>query len=271
MQVYFPREEDIPKDEEIPSVEMLQKRLNSLREIPVTSEDDTEGSKTNEPSPMEVQENIQTESEVILSTQEGSKNSPQEVVDEQSGHSFDLDHSDGQHFDDKSVSEDNKNIDTPFTEKDNTKDGKISNDTESSAKDHEDDALPSETSQKDNISSPEKDQKANSPSSKSPNNMLLQNSSQKDIDQLPSQDMLQKDDTPPPEETKNNTPLPEETTDDDISPTPKDDENMVNTQDTQQSSPTDESLKPPSTAEQSGEGDTQLPILQKSVSEPASM
>lgn len=253
MQVYFPREKDIPKDENIPSVEMLQKRLNSLREIPVTSEDDPEGSKSNEPSPMEVQENIQT----ALSSQEGSKNSSEDV-DVQNGCSFDLNLNG-----DKSVPESNQNINTPFI-KDNTKDGKIPNDTESSEKGHEGNVLSSETSQKD-TSLPEKDQEDNSPSSKSPNNILLQHS-------------LHKDDTLPPEETKNdNTPPPEETTDGDIPSLPKDDENVVNTQDTQQSSPldtttTDEPLKPPSTAEQSGgEGDNQPPILQKSVSEPASM
>ena len=74
---------------------------------------------------------------------------------------------------------------------------------------------------------------------------------------------MQKDDTPPPEETK----------DGDIPVPPKDNENMTNTQDIQQSLPmdtttTDESLRPQGTAEQ---GSTQLPILQRSVTEPASM
>ena len=291
MQVYFPRDEDVP------SVEMLQKRLDSLREIPVTSEDDTlpaEGSNSDEASPMEVQETIQTANDALKvtpSSQDGSKDSTQqdndEPRDEQNSCSFNLDHADGQHPNgDKLVSEENQNIDTPFTERDNTKDDKIPKekvDTISSGKDQEDNLSPEKddstkdgkipkekvetvSSEKDQeeISLPEKDQKDNSPSPKSPNDIQPQDSSSlKDNDQLSSENILQKDDTPPPEETK----------DGDIPARPKDDENITNTQDIQQSLPmdtttTDESLKPQGTAEQ---GNTQLPILQKSVTEPASM
>ena len=321
MQVYFPRDEDVP------SVEMLQKRLDSLREIPVTSEDDilpAEGSKSDEASPMEVQETIQTANDalkVIPSSQDGSKDSTQqdndEPCDEQNSCSFNLDRANGQHPNgDKLVSEENQNVDTPFAEGDSTKDGKIPNekiDTVSSGKDQEDNLLPekddsikdvkipnekidtvsSGKDQEDNLSPgkddstkdgkilkekvdtvslekdqeetslPEIEQKDNSPSPKSPNNIQPQDSSSlKDNDQLYSQNKLQKDDTPPPEETK----------DDDIPAPPKENENMANTQDIQQSLPmdtttTDESLKPQGTAEQ---GSTQLPILQKSVTEPAS-
>ena len=272
---------------------MEVQRLDSLREIPVTSENDTppaKGSKSDDTSPMEVQETTQTSNDalkVISSSQDGSKDSTQQDNDEHNSCSFDLDHADGQHPNgDKLVSEENQNIDTPFTERDNTKDDKIPKekvDTVSSGKDQEDNLSPEKddstkdskipkekvetvSSEKDQeeISLPEKDQKDNSPSPKSPNDIQPQDSSSlKDNDQLSSENILQKDDTPPPEETE----------DGDIPVPPKDNENMTNTQDIQQSLPmdtttTDESRKPQGTAEQSN---TQLPILQKSVTEPASM
>ena len=290
MQLYFPRDEDITRDEDIPSVEMLQKRLNSLREIPNTPEDDmqsTEKSKSREVSPMEAQENIQSVSgalKVTPSSQESHKDDTQDVRG-QDDHSVDIDQSDGQHANgDKSISEDNQNIDIPFTEEDNTP---LSEDDKITKKDENVDAIFSENnqedgalvkSQQDDIASSEKSQKEDLPSLKSTNNVQSQDSSllndDNQISQLSPQNTLQEyqtDDTPPPEKT-----MPPEETTPPPPDSPKDHEEMVNTQDVRQSSPmdtscTDESKAPLSNVKPSGEGDAQLPILQKSVTEPASM
>lgn len=271
MQLYFPREK------EIPSVEMLQKRLNSLREMPITAEDDTEESKSNLQSPMEVQENVQPANDATLkvtpSLRDSSKDSTHQDVPEQNGHSVDLDHGDDQHANgDKSFQED-----VSFPQEDNSPlsgDGKVSKedeekvDTVLSQKEQEDDPLSLEKTQKDDIPSKdlEKDQNDDLPSLKTTNDTQSQEPSSLK-DQLP---LFQKDTSPTEKTVNDNT----SSTDD----VPKNNEEM-GTQDVQPSTPmdtssTDQSSKSLNDKKHLNESDghnTQLPILQKSVSEPASM
>ena len=99
MQLYFPRDQDIP------SVEMLEKRLNSLKEIPMVVEDDpnlTEENKEspieenkespieeNEESPMDTEENTQSVSGALKATppseEECSKDGTQQDVSNECG------------------------------------------------------------------------------------------------------------------------------------------------------------------------------------------
>ena len=260
MQLYFPREQ------EIPSVEMLQKRLDSLREMPIV-EDDTnlmEENKLNDQSPMETEE---TDDALKVTSQEDSKDStqqgvPEKGVSEKDSHSVDLDRGDDQHPNsDTSPSHDDQNVDVPFTKEDNVPssgDGEIPEDEEKvdSRRDQEDDALSLEKSQKDDAPSPETAQSDDLQPSKSPSN----------IPSLPNdQTSLQKEDdgTPPPIQTKH----------DDTPPplaSPRDSED---TQDVQQSSAMDTSSPDQSVKPQkdTSEGEDQLPILQRSVTGPASM
>ena len=253
MQLYFPRDQDVP------SVEMLQKRLDSLREIPDIVEDDTnltEGTKANDQSPMETQENDQSVSDVFKvapSLQESSKESTQQDVSEQDSQLVDPDHDTGQHAEDnKSLLKEGKN-----TEEDNTEPSKEEEkpDTLVSKKEQKNDAA-LDQNQEDDIQSPETTQKDDSALSKSPNNIQSQHPASLNDDQLPSQkEDHQTDDTDAPA-------LKETKTDD--------------SQDVQQSSPmdtssTDQSPKPPNGRKHSSEGEIQLPTLQKSVTGPASM
>ena len=81
MQLYFPRDQDIP------SVEMLEKRLNSLKEIPNIVEDDSNLIEENKESPMDTQENTQSvddTSKAVPSSEECLvENTQQDVFDEQ--------------------------------------------------------------------------------------------------------------------------------------------------------------------------------------------
>lgn len=214
MQLYFPR------DEEVPSVEMLQKRLDSLREIPNIPEDDTcpsESSKSDEQTPMDsTEENTQSVSDtsnVMPSSQESSKENKQQDVPGQKDHH---DHDDDQQDDnsvisksdtinDKSLSGDNQNPKIPFTGEDTTPvsgDGSFPMKDEEkidtkSAKNDQDDVLSSETSQKNDIPFPGKDQKSDT--SQSSDLQLQDSSSVKSNDnQSLSQNrsQYQKDDTP---------------------------------------------------------------------------
>ena len=80
MQLYFPRDQDIP------SVEMLEKRLNSLKEIPNIVEDDSNLIEENKESPMDTQENTQSvddTSKAVRSSEECLvENTQQDVFDE---------------------------------------------------------------------------------------------------------------------------------------------------------------------------------------------
>ena len=239
MQLYFPREQ------EIPSVEMLQKRLDSLRETSIVEDDTnlTEENKSNDQSPMETEE---TDDALKVTSQENSKDSmqqgvPEKGVSEKDSHLVDLDHGDDQHPNsDTSPSHDNQNVDVPFTKEDNvlsSGDGEIPEDQEKvdSRRDQEDDALSLEKSQKDDTPSPETAQSDDLQSSKSSSN----------IPSLPNnQTSLQKEDdsTPPSIQTKNDdTPRPIQTKHDDTPPplaSPRDSED---TQDVQQSSAMDTS------------------------------
>jgi len=279
MQLHFPR------DKEVPSVEMLQKRLDSLREIPNTAEDDahpSEASQSNEQSPMDTQENTPSVSDTVKDTpssQEDKNDNTQQDVPEQDNQSVDLNHGDDQlnnnpvtpQNDDKSFTEDNKNGDVPFTGEDDKPlpgDNTIMPkeyekfDTPLSDKEQKDDGLSSEDSQKDDTALP-----------KSPNSnvQLLDPSSPKEkknqIDQLPSQntgtppqEKSPKGDTPPPEKRqRDNTPPPFDN--------PKDDEEQSSLIETNS---TDQPLKLLNDTKHSSEGDVQPPTLQKSVTAPPS-
>ena len=127
------------------------------------------------------------------------------------------------------------------------------------------DSLSLEESQKDNVPSPEQDDSA---LSKGPNNLQPQDPSSIKDDQLPShEENLENDDAQTLNESKENDPaLPPDC--------PQGNEEILNTQDPlspMDTSSADQSLKPMNNTEHSSEGDDQPPVLQRSVTGPASM
>ena len=241
--------------------------------MPNVVEDDTnlaEESKANKQSPMETQETVSDMLKETPSSQESSKDSIQQDVSEQD-QLVDLDRGDRQHPNgDKSLLHNKQNV--PFTKEDNTPplgdegDDKIPKneekvDTLFSEKGQENDAS---SLKNNNTPSPEMTEQDDLPPSNSPSSIQPQGPSSPNDDQinqlLSQKEDDQTDDTPPPEKTTNNDTPPE----------------MANPQDVQQSSPmdtssADQSLKPLDDIKHSSKRDDQLPILNRSVTGPASM
>ena len=278
MQLYFPR------DQEIPSVEMLQKRLDSLREMPSFAEDDTNlavENKSNDQSPMETQE---TDALKGISQGNTSKDSTQKSVSEKDSHSVDLDCDDSQHPNgDVSIVHDNQNVDVPFIKEDNmpsSGDGKIAENEEKvdSKRDQDNDALSLEECQKDDTPSPETTQNDDLQPSSPSNIPSLPNDQtplQNEDDDTPAPKPAKNDDTPPPKQAKDDDiPPPKQAKDDDTPPPKqaKNDDTLASprdSEDTQQSSAMDTSSAD-QPQKHTSEGEDQLPILHRSVTGPAS-